>query len=147
MAAWKAAILNGFRVVLYTITFISSCGTHQTLSFPKNSNPVEMPGKAGEGRVVGVVNLFPFYQDGRRRNWYVGGSPPTHHPNALLFFFLCAPQELPCDKCYNSVQAIHPFCFFQRNCQQCHLQKICINSMMEWRRLFCSLVILVVVTV
>ena len=75
MAAWKAAILNGFRVVLYTITFISSCGTHQTLSFPKNSNPVEMPGKAGEGRVVGVANLFPFYQDGTRRNWYVGGSP------------------------------------------------------------------------
>ena len=147
MAAWKAAILNGFRGVLYTITFISSCGTHQTLSFPKNSNPVEMPGKAGEGRVVGVVNLFPFYQDGRRRNWYVGGSPLPITQMPYSFSSFAPLKNSHATDVITASKRFLLFCFFQRKCQQCHLQKICINSMMEWRRLFCSLVILVVVTV
>ena len=25
---------------------------------------------------MGVVSLFPFYQDGSKGNWYMGGSPP-----------------------------------------------------------------------
>ena len=59
MAAWKAAILNGFRVVLYTITFVSSCGTHKTLSFPKNNNPVDKPGEGGGGKGCGSGESIP----------------------------------------------------------------------------------------
>ena len=47
MAAWKAAILNGFRVVLYTITFISSCELTRRYPFQKIVTQWKCQGRRG----------------------------------------------------------------------------------------------------